>query len=246
MGLAQSTTIDEFKNQIFGTVVALVAPHMDSELKFKQSEEIKDDMKHVLPMVVSGGNGSMDEVSKYYANYYQDGNIIHIDRYVQENIMNESPNHAIFLQMLIERLTKVALFASNNTTVENDDVKSNVVSSTDKQLQQQQAEEEAPDVVVSNEENEPEVVINEQQPEPSVRKTKKRKKKSKGSKVLDKKINDIMSAIDHEKFTSEQLMQNNLNNALDSASYKAEQPEDVDDDVGAASTIYGGPKSLHV
>lgn len=192
MGLTQSS-VDEFKNQVFGTTMALLTPHLDSSLVFKQVQEIKDSDSHILP-VVNGQNEKIttpEQMVNLYAGYYCDANSSLIDKYIEKHIIDKPEHYGEFLQLLIQKLTSLSIKDDNDETVSN------------------QTNIPAPEQDIQSNTN-TNVTIH-----------------AKGSRKLDKKLNQMMNTIDHERVALEELLQQNLN------------------EMDNSSTVYG-PESLHV
>ena len=121
MGATQSgiVSVDEFKNYLYGTFVLMLSPQLDTELKFVECEQIKDEDKHVLPLVSNGTGLSYDEMILQYMQYYgNSGKEEAIDKYVKAHILDTNEHTMGFIKTLVSRLQsqrKVSDLASCRT-----------------------------------------------------------------------------------------------------------------------------------
>lgn len=108
MGAVQSgvVTHEEFKNYIYGTTVLMLAPQLDPECSFADTTAIKDEDKHVLPLVSKSPNLTLEERIVEYTQYYgtNNGKEEAIDRYVRENILDSKEHVMAFVTRLVSQL----------------------------------------------------------------------------------------------------------------------------------------------
>jgi hypothetical protein len=104
MGATQSIiSTEDFKNYLYGTTVLMLAPRLDTELKFKQCVNITDEDQHVLPMVLEQGQPKdIDSIVKAYCQYYGNGGKEDaIDKYVQEHILDSEEHIQAFMKQMV-------------------------------------------------------------------------------------------------------------------------------------------------
>jgi hypothetical protein len=111
MGQTTSSGItrDEFKDAVVGTVVLMVARQMDAELRFRPAEQIDTSAQHVLPQLYTPKELLAKTVVKpketeLCRQYYSGDRITHIDRYIDEHILDSPEHMEEFLNLLIHDL----------------------------------------------------------------------------------------------------------------------------------------------
>lgn len=102
MGNSSSTAVDEFKNQVMGCAVFLLAPRFDDKLQFKKPEEITDNVKHALPYATS--KDLLAVAKGYYSGGKVSGVDAAIERYITENILDTPEHLTEFLGVLVAKL----------------------------------------------------------------------------------------------------------------------------------------------
>jgi len=111
MGAAQSTVItpDEFKNYIYGTVLLMLSPQLDQQLRFEECTNIKEEDKHVLPLVSTNQNLNMEEMLIEYTQYYGSNNDKQhaIDKYVKEHILDSKESIMTFIKEIVSHMQSV-------------------------------------------------------------------------------------------------------------------------------------------
>lgn len=104
MGATQSmVSTDDFKNYIYGTVVLMLAPRLDTDLQFKEYSKIVDGDQHVLPLVIEDHQPKdFESIIQAYRLYYgqglKDGVI---DKYVSEHILDSEEHIQAFMKQLV-------------------------------------------------------------------------------------------------------------------------------------------------
>ena len=103
MGASNSVlSTEDFKSYVYGTAVLMLAPRLDSELKFMDCSKITDDDHHVLPMVLDNVQPrDLDSVVQAYCQYYGNGKENAIDRYVSEHILDSEEHINVFMKQLV-------------------------------------------------------------------------------------------------------------------------------------------------
>ena len=107
MSLTQPSvmSVEDFKNCIYGTTMIMLAPQLDSALHFVKCEDIKDEDKHVLPLVSDNANLTQDEMLQQCMSYYgSSGKEEAIDRYVREHVLDTQEHLNTFSKNLAAHL----------------------------------------------------------------------------------------------------------------------------------------------
>ena len=123
MGAAQSTVIspDEFKNYIYGTVILMLSPQLDQQLRFEECSNIKEEDKHVLPLVSTNQNLTMDEMLIEYTQYYGSKQLA-IDKYVKEHILDSNDSIMTFIKGLVFHMQSVKRQSSGKSVYKDNSV----------------------------------------------------------------------------------------------------------------------------
>jgi len=220
-------SVNDFTERVLGTVVATLSPQLDKELVFKTSKEIKDDDKHCLPLVNTPLNPSLDDVTKQYSEYYNYDKQTLINKYLENHILDSEEHIKEFLKLLVTRLTVKSQSVKNLTTpsvkskqynipaVVRPPPKETLSEKTHKQLNDEarnqasyketQSINEIQQRSQASVQARKEIQYRPQAPEQAVH--------TKGRKKLQKRIQSMMSSIDHvsnqlnedTSFTQEQL-----------------------------------------
>lgn len=99
---SNTISVDELKNQLFGSAVFLLAPKLDSTLRFRRTDEITENDSHVLPFAVS--RDLMEVVKGYYNGGQNPATDAAVERYVVNHVL-DSPEHLNqFIQAFITSL----------------------------------------------------------------------------------------------------------------------------------------------
>ncbi len=108
MGAAQSGVIthDEFKNYLYGTVLLMLAPQLDPQFRFDECSNIKEEDKHVLPLVSGNQHLTVEEMLVEYTQYYgsNNGKEEAIDKYVKDHILDSKEHVMGFIKGLVAQL----------------------------------------------------------------------------------------------------------------------------------------------
>jgi len=89
---------EEFKDAIYGTVVAVISQQVDPNVKFKRVEDIKDEDTNVLP--------SFDDNTGNYNKYYLDIREQAIDKYIVESVLDTQEHYDLFMTRLNSQLRR--------------------------------------------------------------------------------------------------------------------------------------------
>jgi hypothetical protein len=108
MGAAQSgvITTEEFKNYLYGTVLLMLTPQIDPQFRFVECANIKEEDRHVMPLVSSNPNLTVEEMLVEYTRYYgsNSGKEEAIDKYVKEHILDSNEHMMTFIKCLVAQL----------------------------------------------------------------------------------------------------------------------------------------------
>jgi hypothetical protein len=103
MGASHSSvmTPEELKDQVFGTVVAIVSAKTDRQLKFGSSEE-----SHSLPLLTKQRDLTVNERQQAYSQYYNYERQYAIDNYLNAHVLNTPENVKKFSDAFFSIMTK--------------------------------------------------------------------------------------------------------------------------------------------
>ena len=99
---SSGVTITEFKDQIFGSVIFLLAPQADVNLKFKAAKDITDTDSNTLPEAL-GEKDLYEATLKYYGSADSDRDVF-VEKFVNENILVSQEKLTAFYKLLVDRL----------------------------------------------------------------------------------------------------------------------------------------------
>ena len=109
MGNSNSSgiTLEEFKDQVFGTTMLLLAPRLDNELNFvsDSTSELSESRLHTLPNVLQEHCGSvLDRCRTYYDSESRDDRQDLIDRYVNQVVLGSKKSANAYIALLVRQL----------------------------------------------------------------------------------------------------------------------------------------------
>ena len=119
----QPPTLDDFKEQVLGTLVFILAPDFDPKLEFKSESDSEIDAElesevNLLPMI---RGDFKEELRNYYLN-----NRDVIDEYIQNNIINTRDNAQTFHELLLKNLLNAKVKGrGNSSSISNSNSNSN-------------------------------------------------------------------------------------------------------------------------
>jgi hypothetical protein len=110
MGQTQSgvISVEEFSERIMGAAVVLLSGQLDKSLTFKPVDQIQVTDKHVLPILTNTPETypSMALLNSLYAQYYTEEKKLHINRYIEEHILDTEEHLNGFTSLLINSLSR--------------------------------------------------------------------------------------------------------------------------------------------
>lgn len=101
--MGNSISIDEFKDETFGTMILLLAPQLDRDLQFISTTEGLEaaDINHMLPMASTQDDTTVLDTARCY--YNSDRKEL-IDKYVAEHIMDTQEHRSAFISTFFNKL----------------------------------------------------------------------------------------------------------------------------------------------
>ena len=96
---ASGVSFEEFKDQVFGTAVLLLAPRLNTNTKFELSETNTDFLPPVLDKT-----SLLAGCRTYYDNGSRESRNAQLERYINTSILNSQENLNSFLSLLVRQL----------------------------------------------------------------------------------------------------------------------------------------------